>query len=99
MTKQKTVALKIDTDTAGGTPGLFTPPNIIISAGTTVTWTNLSTLPHTVVTRPGFTVPQSFASSVLAAGSGTFTFTFTKPGEYPYYCSIHPVMVGWITVQ
>lgn len=99
MSKQKTVALKIDNDTAGGTPGIFTPQNIVISVGTTVTWTNLSSLPHTVVTRPGFTVPQSFASSVLAASSGTFTFTFTKPGEYPYYCSIHPVMVGWITVQ
>ena len=99
MTKQKTVALKIENDTAGGTPGVFTPQNIIISAGTSVTWTNVSDLPHTVVTRPGFTVPESFKSDVLANGSGKFTFTFTKPGEYPYYCSIHPVMVGWITVQ
>jgi plastocyanin/mono/diheme cytochrome c family protein len=74
----------------------FTPRYIIIKAGTTVTWNNMSDQPHTVVPNTSGAFP---ASTVLAAGTGTYKYTFTKVGDYPYYCSIHPAMTAWIIVQ
>ena len=78
----------------------FDPPFITIKAGTTVTWDNKTIVPHNVFPRPGTTSPDpNFRSPpVIAASTGTYSFTFTKPGEYQYYCSIHPAMLGWITV-
>lgn len=76
--------------------------NIIIKVGTTVTWENKSAAPHTVVEGSPTNVGHTFGSLTqqLAANSpDKYTFTFTKAGEYPFFCSIHPAMVGWITVQ
>lgn len=85
-----------DTPTAANAQWNFTPAYIIISVGTKVTWNNMSGAPHTVTpTNQGaFT-----ASGVLAAGTGTYSLTFTKAGDYPYYCSIHPAMKAWIIVK
>ena len=70
----------------------FSPPNLSVSAGTTVTWTNTDPLGHSVVAGD-----DSFASGDLAGGA-TFEFTFEEPGEYPYMCGIHPSMTGTVTV-
>lgn len=75
--------------------------NVIISAGTTITFGNKSTGPHNVANgtsdAPGTTWQTS---SILAPNSSdTFKFTFDKPGEYPFYCALHPQMIGWITVK
>jgi plastocyanin/mono/diheme cytochrome c family protein len=78
-----------------------TLPNITIKAGTTVTWENQSAgIPHNVVSGSGGTPNNRFPDSppVLATGD-KYTYTFTTAGEYPYYCGIHPAMIGWITVQ
>jgi plastocyanin/mono/diheme cytochrome c family protein len=76
--------------------------NITIKVGTTVTWTNKSSAPHTVVEgAPNQPPGKDFGdpTKVLSPGSSdTYTFTFTKPGDYPFYCGIHPAMVGYITV-
>lgn len=79
----------------------FSPQYIIVSAGTTVTWNNVSDQIHTVVTRPDASPapPATFKSAVLPAATGTFQFTFATPGDYPYYCSIHPAMVAWVEVK
>ena len=79
----------------------FSPPFITIKAGTTVTWDNKSIVPHNVFPRQGTTSPDPAFKSppTIAAENGTYSFTFTKPGEYQYYCSIHPAMLGWITVE
>jgi plastocyanin/mono/diheme cytochrome c family protein len=78
-----------------------TLPNIIIKAGTTVTWVNNSAgIPHNVVSGSGGTPNNKFPDSAPVVATGaTYSYTFTTPGEYPYYCGIHPAMVGWITVQ
>jgi plastocyanin/mono/diheme cytochrome c family protein len=76
--------------------------NIIIKVGTTVTWTNKSTAPHTVVSGTSAAPTTTFGSltKIMAPSSpDTTTYIFTKAGEYPFFCSIHPAMVGWITVQ
>jgi len=61
--------------------------------GTTVTWTNRDDIPHTVVADD-----KSFKSKVLDTDE-KFSYTFTKAGSYPYFCSIHPKMTGKVVVQ
>jgi plastocyanin/cytochrome c553 len=100
MTGKKQVAVQIVNNPSGVPSNWgFSPPDIQVSVGTTVTWTNISNQIHTVVTRPGTTPPQSFASSLLATGTGTYSFTFTQAGDYPYECGIHPAMLGWVEVK
>jgi plastocyanin/mono/diheme cytochrome c family protein len=98
LTNQSTVDLTIENTTGGAAQWGFTPQYITIKAGTIVNWTNKSSAPHTVYTRPGTTPPVTFQSTILPAGTGTFSFTFEKPGDYPYYCSLHPAMLAWVTV-
>jgi plastocyanin len=70
----------------------FTPENVTVRAGTTVTWTNNDSLDHTVTGDAG-----GFGSSPLGT-KATFTATFTTPGTYSYHCSIHPFMHGSVVV-
>jgi plastocyanin len=71
----------------------FGPATVTVPAGTTVTWTNRDDIPHTVVSTDG-----AFKSKVLDTDE-KFSFTFSKPGTYPYFCSIHPKMTGKVVVQ
>lgn len=71
----------------------FSPATIKVKAGTTVTWTNRDDIPHTVVAND-----KSFKSRVLDTGE-KFSFTATKPGTYPYFCSVHPKMTGTLVVE
>ena len=71
----------------------FGPATLTVPAGTTVTWTNRDDIPHTVVSDD-----KVFRSKVLDTDE-KFSFTFTKPGTYPYFCSIHPKMTGKVVVQ
>jgi len=71
----------------------FGPVAITVPVGTTVTWTNRDDIPHTVVS-----TEKVFKSKVLDTDE-KFSFTFTKAGEYPYFCSIHPKMTGKVVVQ
>lgn len=73
---------------------VFGPAVLTIKVGTTVTWTNNDDVPHAVVANDHTT----FRSKVLDTDQ-SFSFTFTKPGEYPYFCSIHPHMTGKVVVQ
>jgi plastocyanin len=70
----------------------FSSKMLTVKAGTTVTWTNADDIPHTVVANDG-----AFRSKVLDTGD-SFSFKFTKPGQFGYYCGIHPHMVGTIFV-
>jgi len=72
---------------------VFGPQTITVPAGTTVTWTNSDDIPHTAVSTDGV-----FKSKVMDTDE-KFSYTFTKPGTYPYYCSIHPKMTGKVVVQ
>ena len=71
----------------------FSPGNLTVKAGTTVTWINKDSTTHTVASDTG-----AFKSGNLNSGAN-YTFTFTKAGTYPYHCSIHPSMTGKIIVQ
>jgi amicyanin len=71
----------------------FSPASLEIKAGTTVTWTNADDIPHTVVSND-----KIFKSKVLDTDQ-KFSFTFDKPGTYPYFCSLHPKMTAKVVVQ
>jgi plastocyanin len=71
----------------------FGPAALTVTVGTTVTWTNRDDIPHTVVSDD-----KVFKSKVLDTDE-KFSFTFTKPGTYGYFCSIHPKMTGKVIVQ
>jgi plastocyanin len=71
----------------------FGPGTITVPVGTTVTWMNRDDIPHTVVSTDG-----TFKSKVLDTDE-KFSFTFTKAGSFPYFCSIHPKMTGKVVVQ
>lgn len=73
----------------------FSPSTMSIKVGTTVTWTNGTSAPHTVTSDSGD--PASFNGS-LGSNGATFRFTFTTAGIYHYHCSIHPYMKATITV-
>ena len=73
----------------------FGPVALTVPVGTTVTWTNRDDIPHTAVSTDD---PKTFKSKVLDTDE-KFSFTFSKPGTYPYFCSIHPKMTGKVIVQ
>ena len=66
---------------------------LTVKPGTTVTWTNADDIPHTVTSNTGV-----FKSKVLDSGD-KFSFTFAKPGQFGYFCSLHPHMTGTVIVK
>ncbi|MGE5156870.1 MAG: cupredoxin family copper-binding protein [Gemmatimonas sp.] len=70
----------------------FTPPELTVKLGDTVTWTNHDDIPHTVVSA------GKFRSKALDTDD-SFSFTFTAAGDYKYFCSLHPHMTGMIKVE
>lgn len=72
----------------------FMPADITVKKGTTVTWTNNDTTPHTVTETDSQTGPKS---GNLNNGD-KYTFTFDTTGTFHYKCAIHPDMLGTVTV-
>jgi len=73
----------------------FAPMTLTVMVGTQVTWTNHDDIPHTVVSAD---TPPAFKSPALDTDD-SFSVTFSKPGTYSYFCSVHPKMVGTIVVK
>ncbi|RSM63610.1 copper-binding protein [Amycolatopsis sp. WAC 01376] len=73
----------------------YSPASLSVAVGDTVTWTNHDTAPHNVVITDG---PEKFTSPTLQQGQ-TFSHTFTKAGDYSYYCSVHPDMKASVKVE
>ena len=71
----------------------FGPQTVTVPVGATVIWINHDDIPHTVVSTDGV-----FKSKVRDTDE-KFSYTFTKAGTYPYYCTIHPKMTGKVVVQ
>ena len=72
---------------------VFSPERLTVKAGTTVTWINHDDIPHTVAAKD-----RAFKSKVMDSDE-LFSFTFSTPGEYSYFCSLHPHMTGTIVVE
>jgi len=72
---------------------VFEPARVTVKAGTTVTWTNHYDIPHAVAAKD-----RAFKSKVMDTDE-SYSFTFSTPGEYSYFCSLHPHMTGTIVVE
>lgn len=72
---------------------MFSPVTIEVQRGTTVTWVNKDDIPHVVAS-----TSSKFRSRAIDT-DGSFSFTFTEPGTYEYFCSVHPKMTGKIVVK
>ena len=103
----------VDMPVGAGVPGCetndmcFTPTHLTVHAGTTVTWINSDgSIPHTVTAgwpdsdSIGLDYPggNGFDSDFMSGGA-EFAHTFEIPGEYDYWCQLHPWMIGSITVE
>ena len=103
----------VDMPTGAGVPGCetndmcYTPTHLTVHTGTTVTWINSDgSIPHTVTA--GWADSESIGldypggngfDSDFMSGGAEFEHTFEAPGEYDYYCQLHPWMIGSIVVE
>jgi plastocyanin len=71
----------------------FSPQEITVPVGTKVTWVNRDDTPHTVTS-----VDKKFKSQALDTDD-QFSFTFSEPGTYEYFCSVHPKMTAEVVVK
>jgi plastocyanin len=71
----------------------FTPAELTVPAGSKVMWVNHDDVPHTVVSNA-----KAFASKALDTDD-QFVHVFPSAGTYPYFCSVHPHMIGQIIVK
>lgn len=71
----------------------FSPGNLPVPVGTTVTWTNRDSPPHNATAQDG-----SWRTNTLSDGESG-TITFSRAGEYDYYCTIHPSMKAHFSVK
>jgi plastocyanin len=86
---------------AEATPGtvfidnfIFNPKGLTVKAGTTVTWTNRDDIVHGIAASN-----NAFKKSPAMDTDDSYSFTFTTPGTYQYFCYLHPQMVGSIVVE
>jgi len=71
----------------------YSPPELNIATGTTVTWTNTDSVAHTSTSdAPGW-------NSGSVAPGGQFSTSFQAAGTFPYHCAIHPGMTGTVVVR
>ena len=88
-----------EVDTAATSPSVhidnftFTPQEITVTRGTTVTWVNDDDIPHALATSN-----KAFRSKAMDTEE-KFSFTFKEPGTYEYFCSLHPHMQGKVIVR
>ena len=71
----------------------FTPQEITITRGTTLTWVNDDDIPHAIAASN-----KAFRSKAMDTEQ-KFSFTFSEPGTYEYFCSLHPHMQGKVIVK
>ncbi len=71
----------------------YAPDTLTVAAGTKVTWINKDQMPHTVTDRA-----RGFGSAALDTDE-SFSYTFATPGEFAYFCAVHPFMTGRVVVR
>ncbi|MFL5560980.1 MAG: cupredoxin domain-containing protein [Gemmatimonadaceae bacterium] len=86
---------------ASATPGQigidnfsFTPKEATIARGGTVNWVNHDDVPHRIQS-----ANDRFAPSTVLDTKGSYSVTLATPGEYPYFCTLHPTMTGKVVVR
>jgi plastocyanin len=87
-----TTDISIENSTAAG----FNPGSVAVPVNTTIKWTNVDSVQHTVTSA---TVPLYGTFNTTVNPGATVCLKFTAAGAFNYQCSLHPVMTGLVTVQ
>jgi predicted secreted protein with PEFG-CTERM motif len=77
----------------------FIPYEVTVNVGDEVTWSNDDSAAHTVTGGSATDGPSGVFDSSLFMAATTFSHTFEAEGEFPYFCMVHPWMMGIVTVQ
>jgi plastocyanin len=96
---QTTVVMPLGS--SGATSGAgYEPPEVTVSPGATVVWDNQDNALHTATSGESPTPDGKFDSGIVGANQQSKPVTMpTQPGEYRYFCTLHPFLVGTVTVQ
>lgn len=96
---ETTVVMPLGSSAATGGAG-FEPAAITVSPGGTVIWDNQDNALHTATSGESPTPDGKFDSGLIGANQESKPVTMpTEPGEYKYFCTLHPFLVGTVTVQ
>ena len=81
------------------TNSCYLPSEVTVDTGSQVTWSNDDTAAHTVTSGSATGGPDGIFDSGLFTAGAKFSYTFEEPGDYNYFCMVHPWMMGIIIVQ
>ena len=98
---ETTVVMPLGSSSATGGKG-YEPPTVTVSAGGTVIWDNQDNALHTATSgNPDTATPDGkFDTGLVGANQQSKPVTMpTEPGDYVYFCTLHPFLVGTVTVQ
>jgi plastocyanin len=80
-------------------PEFYVPAETTVKAGETVTWKNDDTAIHTATSGKDATPDGKFDTSLVSPGLSSKPIAMpNEPGQYPYFCTLHPWMTGMITI-
>ncbi|MDD5133104.1 MAG: cupredoxin domain-containing protein [Candidatus Nanoarchaeia archaeon] len=79
--------IKVEVSDAG-----YSPAEVTINIGDTISWVNMGTNAHTITTKDRYLDLSAYPNQIV-------TKTFDKTGTYEYYCKMHPNMKGTVIVQ
>jgi plastocyanin len=96
---QTSVVMPLGSSAATGGAG-YEPPEVTVSPGATVVWDNKDNALHTATSGESPTPDGKFDSGIVGANQQSKPVTMpTEPGEYKYFCTLHPFLQGTVTVQ
>jgi len=96
---ETTVVMPLGSSAATSGAG-FEPPTVTVSPGGSVIWDNQDNALHTATSGESPTPDGKFDSGLIGANQASKPVTMpTEPGDYKYFCTLHPFLVGTITVQ
>ena len=98
---QTTVVMPLGSSSATGGQG-YQPDQITVSPGATVIWDNQDSALHTATSgNPDTATPDGkFDTGIIGANQKSKPVAMpTEPGDYTYFCTLHPFLVGTVTVQ
>jgi len=75
------------------------PSELMVKAGTAVTWTNEDDILHTVTSGATPGTPDGQFDGPMDGRGKSFSHSFGQPGRYPYFCNRHNSMTGTVVVQ
>ena len=96
---ETTVVMPLGSSAATSGAG-YEPPTVTVSPGSSVIWDNQDNALHTATSGESPTPDGKFDSGLIGANQASKPVTMpAEPGEYKYFCTLHPFLVGTVTVQ